>query len=44
MNNSAIVANAFRNNAYSIKGKTGVAGFDNTIPATNKIDLNIGYP
>jgi len=29
---------------YSIKGKTTTAGFDDTIPANNKIDLNIGYP
>jgi Pectate lyase superfamily protein len=44
MNYSAIVANVFRNNAYSIKGKTGGGPFDDAIPANNKIDLNIGYP
>src|SRR6266536_745840 len=44
MNYSAIVGNVFRNNPYSIKGKTGTAGFDDTIPANNKSDLNIGYP
>jgi hypothetical protein len=44
MNYSAIVGNVFRNNPYSIKGKTGTAAFDDTIPANNKIDLNIGYP
>jgi Pectate lyase superfamily protein len=44
MNYSAIVANVFRNNTYSIKGKTGGRPFDDTVPANNKIDRNIGYP
>jgi parallel beta-helix repeat protein len=43
MNYSAIVGNIFRNNPYSIKGKTGTKPFNDILPAKNKIDLNIGY-
>jgi hypothetical protein len=44
MNWSAIIANVLKNSPYSIKGKTGTGGFNDTFPPNNKIDLNIGYP
>jgi hypothetical protein len=39
-----ITSNILRDNAYSIKGKTGAGAFDDTWPASNIIANNIGYP
>jgi Right handed beta helix region len=39
-----ITSNILRDNAYSIKGKTGAGAFDDTWPSSNIIANNIGYP